>query len=84
MIERLLQKGWVSRQDGPDRRSLSLELTTEGRKLVPILAKLADENDKLFFGTLSAEKQDKLLATIKRLLKANEMIEIFQLMAGTV
>ena len=49
VIERLVLKGWASRSEGPDRRSVGLRLTSAGRKLVPKLAKLADENDEAFF-----------------------------------
>lgn len=71
MVERLVQKGLVDRTEGDDRRSIGMALTPAGKKLVPRLAQLADENDAAFFDTLGPKQRAELLATIKRLLKAN-------------
>lgn len=71
LIERLVQKGLVERLESTqDRRFQEITLTNSGKKLVPILAALADENDAQFFGHLSKEKQH----TLKKMLK--EMVEI--------
>ena len=71
MVERLVQKGLVMRQNGINRRTLKLMLTPSGKKLVPQLAKLADANDKVFFHSLSARKRQEFLDTIQGLLAAN-------------
>src|SRR5271170_1357852 len=42
MVERLVQKGLLNRKEGDNRRSVSLSLTTAGKRLVPKMAKLAD------------------------------------------
>ncbi len=71
MVERLVQKGLLNRREGGDRRSVGLFLTRAGEKLVPQLAKLADENDSAFFHTLAGKQRADFLATIKQLLTAN-------------
>jgi len=71
MVERLVQKGLATRSEGRDRRSVGLALTAAGKKLVLQSAKLADENDKAFFHTLSARQHEEFLSTIKQLLTAN-------------
>ena len=71
MIERLVLKGWASRSEGPDRRSVDLRLTSAGRRLVPKLAKLADANDEAFFRTLSSRQRQEFLPIIKHLLTTN-------------
>jgi DNA-binding MarR family transcriptional regulator len=71
MIERLVQRKLVNRSEGMDRRSVGLSLTPAARKLVPRLAKLADENDEDFFKTLSPKQREAFLGTIKQLLEAN-------------
>lgn len=71
MIERLVLRELVNRSKGNDRRSLGLSLTSAARKLVPRLAKLADQNDESFFHSLPARKRHEFLATIKQLLDAN-------------
>jgi DNA-binding MarR family transcriptional regulator len=71
MVERLVQRGLVNRAEGEDRRSVGLTLTPAGKKLVPQLAQLADENDAAFFDTLVPKQRAEFLATIKQLLTAN-------------
>ena len=71
MMERLVLKGLASRFEGPDRRSVGLRLTSAGKKLVPKLAKLADENDEAFFHTLSSRQRQEFLTVIKQLLTTN-------------
>lgn len=71
MVERLVQKGLVLRQSGADRRSLKLKLSASGRKLVPVLAKLADSNDEAFFRALPKAKRAEFLKTVRQLLAAN-------------
>jgi DNA-binding MarR family transcriptional regulator len=71
MVERLVQKGLLNRDEGGDRRSVGLSLTPGAMKLVPQLAKLADENDEEFFHSLSAGQREEFLAAIKQLLDAN-------------
>lgn len=71
MVDRLIQKNLIHRKEGVDRRSVHLSLTSTGKKLVPELSRLADENDLYFFRTLSIKEQENLLNTIKGLLKSN-------------
>lgn len=71
MIERLVQKGLVNRGEGENRRSVRLALSIEGEKLIPEFARLADENDAMFFHSLSVEQKEEFLSTIKQLLKVN-------------
>jgi DNA-binding MarR family transcriptional regulator len=71
MVERLVQKGLLNRAQGDDRRSVGLALTPAGKKLVPQLAQLADENDAAFFHTLAPKRRAEFLATIQQLLTAN-------------
>ncbi|UEM23263.1 MarR family transcriptional regulator [Skermanella mucosa] len=68
LAERLLEKGLLSRTDNPgDKRAHSLSLTEAGRKKVPVLAALADENDAEYFGTLTAREREALDRTLKNL-----------------
>lgn len=71
MVERLVQRGLLNRSEGKDRRSVGLALTPLAMKLVPQLAKLADENDEQFFHSLSAKQREAFMASIKQLLEAN-------------
>jgi len=73
MVERLMVRGLVIRKESPkSRREVAISLTQEGRKLVPKLAREADENDRAHFGHLSGRQRAELLSTIKTLLSLND------------
>ncbi len=66
LIDRLFAKELVSvRSDPEDGRAQLIVLRASGRRLVPILAALADDNDDQAFGHLDAEARAQLLATLK-------------------
>lgn len=68
LLDRLATKSLVStRADAEDGRSWTVRLTAAGRRLVPTLAKLADENDDAFFQCLSDRERQVLLQTLQRL-----------------
>lgn len=68
LIDRLLNKGLVIRTESSgDRRYQEIKLTANAVKLVPKLAKLADENDVRFFSILSKYEQKELMNTLKKL-----------------
>lgn len=68
LVERLLGKSLVERTSGgKDRRFQKVSLTAKGRKLVPILARLADENDAEMFGHLNAHTHAELVELLKAL-----------------
>ena len=72
LIERLLRKGYVTRQDSSgDRRRQDIELTPSAVGLVPRLAKLADENDEAHFGVISPEERHALRQTLIRIADRN-------------
>lgn len=72
LVERLATKSLVvrsaSREDG---RAQYVALTTKGKRLVPILAKLADENDDQFFGQLATCQREALLAILQSIVASN-------------
>jgi DNA-binding MarR family transcriptional regulator len=72
MMERLFQKGLIFRETDPaNRRTVRLRLTSAGNKLVPVLAREADENDEAFFGVVGEEERQQLLRTVRTLLTKN-------------
>ncbi|AIL65438.1 HTH-type transcriptional regulator [Rickettsiales bacterium Ac37b] len=71
MVERLVQRKLIHRTAGEDRRSIGLTLTNTAEKLIPQLAKLADDNDKVFFKNLTSKQRKDFLLIIKQLLKDN-------------
>lgn len=77
LLDRLSAKGLVSCEtESSDRRYQKVYLTSEGKALVPKLAKLADINDAQFFGSLSDEKRNQLLDILRELVEYHELKEI--------
>ena len=66
LVERLCGKALIERtaSDG-DRRYQSVALTAKGKKLVPLLAQLADENDREFFGHMAGNARADLVQLLK-------------------
>jgi len=74
LVDRLVHKRLVSREERKDdRRYQSIALTSEGRKLVPLLAGLADENDEEFFASLSEKERDALVSALKKLVQSHAL-----------
>jgi DNA-binding MarR family transcriptional regulator len=66
LVERLCGKQLVKRSTtAGDRRYQGLQLTAAGRKLVPVLARLADKNDRQFFGHLDAEQRAGVVVLLR-------------------
>jgi DNA-binding MarR family transcriptional regulator len=72
LVDRLVSKKLVTRRErSDDRRFQSIALTAAGRRLIPQLATLADQNDEEFFHPLSALERAALIATMKKLVQAH-------------
>ncbi|WP_058189236.1 MarR family winged helix-turn-helix transcriptional regulator [Terracidiphilus gabretensis] len=70
ILDKLFAKRWIAAKDNQaDRRQQFLTLTAAGRKAVPQLARIADENDAHFFGELSGKEQARLRRLMERLTK---------------
>jgi DNA-binding MarR family transcriptional regulator len=77
LIDRLVGKKLVSRRDRTDdRRYQDIELTATGRRLVPTIAAIADQNDAEFFTVLSPKERAALIATLKKLVQAHGFDQI--------
>jgi DNA-binding MarR family transcriptional regulator len=72
LVERLVEKKLVRRDAADDDgRSQRVALTGAGRRVVPKLAALADENDEEFFAALGKTESEVLRALMKKLVRAN-------------
>lgn len=77
LIVRLEERKLVVRDVGlADARQVMLNLTTAGRDLVPRLAQIADENDRQFFGHLTAEQQAELRELLERIVRLQQLTEV--------
>jgi DNA-binding MarR family transcriptional regulator len=72
LVDRLVSKKLVTRRErSDDRRFQSIALAATGRRLIPHLASLADQNDEEFFHPLSTGERAALIATMKKLVQAH-------------
>jgi len=72
LVDRLVSKKLITRRErSDDRRFQSIALTAAGRRLIPRLAAVADQNDEEFFHPLSAGERAALIATMKKLVQAH-------------
>jgi DNA-binding MarR family transcriptional regulator len=70
LVDRLATKRLVlCRTEKADRRYQTVALSASGRKLVPLLAELADRNDQEFFGHLSEQGRADLFAVLKSIVQ---------------
>ncbi len=77
LVDRLSRKklAVVSTSEG-DRRYQTVELTAAGKRLVPVLAQLADENDREFFGHLKPEERTKLVNLLQDIVRRHGWKEL--------
>jgi len=72
LVDRLCQKELVVRATSEgDQRYQTIELSVAGRRLVPSLARLADENDHEFFGHLNPNQTDSLVRLLQDIVNRN-------------
>ncbi len=77
LMDRLVARKFVTRRENADdRRFQDIELTPAGRRLVPILAAIADRNDEEFFTPLSARERAALFSILKKLAQAHSLRKI--------
>jgi DNA-binding MarR family transcriptional regulator len=74
LVERLVVKKLIHRSSSnADRRFQSISLTAAGRKLVPVLARLADRNDNEFFSHLSPEERKHLTESLQEIVRRHHL-----------
>lgn len=77
LIERLCRKKLATRSSSDsDRRYQTVELTTVGKQLVPVLAQLADANDHEFFGHLKPEEKNTLVSLLQNIVRRHGWKEL--------
>lgn len=70
LVERLCRKQLAVRSaSDSDKRYQTVALTAAGQQLVPVLAQLADENDREFFGHLPSEEKHRLVRLLQDIVR---------------
>jgi MarR family transcriptional regulator, lower aerobic nicotinate degradation pathway regulator len=74
LADRLAAKSLIVRKDSKrDRRSHKLEITSEGRALVPELTTLADRNEEEFFGHLSPRERREIAEAMMEIVRRGKL-----------
>jgi len=77
LADRLISKSLIARvANALDGRAQTLELTAAGKKLVPEIVALADQNDAEFFGCLTADERKTLERFLLKLVERNQITAI--------
>ncbi|QTN28209.1 MarR family transcriptional regulator [Rhodoferax sp. AJA081-3] len=77
IITRLQDKGLVSRAAvDADRRAQQIVLSAAGRKLVPRLARLADDNDEAFFGHMEPALRAQLTSVLQDIVRTHQLKQL--------
>lgn len=70
LVARLCRKKLAVRSlSDDDRRYQTVKLTAAGKRLVPMLAQLADENDREFFGHLKPKERTSLVSLLQDIVR---------------
>ena len=74
LLDRLLAKQLILRTvSDEDRRNHHIELSAEGRALVPVLSKLADHNDEQFFGHMHAPLRQDIMQAMMDIVRMQQL-----------
>lgn len=77
LADRLVDKTLVKREaNSDDKRAHTLALKPEGRKLVPRLAAVADQNDATFFDVLDERERQQLMRLLTKIVTARGLTNI--------
>ncbi len=68
VVERLAQRNLINHLPGKNRRTGHLQLTDKGIKLVPILLKEAEDNEKFFLDELTEREMQQLKNALTKIL----------------
>ncbi len=77
IVTRLQDKGLVTRVAvDADRRAQQIVLSSAGSKLVPKLARLADDNDNVFFGHLDPVLRAQLSSAMQDIVRTHQLKQL--------
>lgn len=77
IIDKLQAKGWIRSKVNPeDNRGQLLSLTPVGRRRLPELAQIADQNDEQFFACLDADERSALKTLLAKLAEHHQIRDV--------
>jgi DNA-binding MarR family transcriptional regulator len=77
IIDKLKAKNWIHRSTkSGDNRVQLLSLTKSGRRVLPELAQIADENDRAFFESLDQNERETLRRLLCKLAEFHQIRDV--------
>lgn len=77
VLDKLQAKEWIARATSQDdNRVQLLSLTRKGKRFLPELTAIADDNDERFFGALNADERATLRQLLEKLAGSHQMRNI--------
>jgi DNA-binding MarR family transcriptional regulator len=77
IIDKLQAKNWIRSKVNPeDNRGQLLSLTVAGRRNLPKLAEIADQNDEQFFACLEADERAALKTLLSKLAEHHQIRDV--------
>jgi DNA-binding MarR family transcriptional regulator len=77
IVDKLEAKGWIQTEaKEDDSRFRLLSLTRAGRRSLPVLAEIADQNDARYFDCLSAREKSTLRKLLTKLADHNHIHDV--------
>jgi DNA-binding MarR family transcriptional regulator len=74
VVDKLQAKGWIkSRVNPEDSRGQILSLTSLGKRNLPKLAEIADQNDKQFFACLDGDEKSALRRLLSKVAEHHQL-----------
>ncbi len=74
VVERLNMRRLITHVKGKDRRTGHLQLTKEGKELIPLLLKEAEQNEDFYFENLSKQEMENLKTIFNKILLKEPLI----------
>ena len=77
LIDRLVSKNWITRTASTDdRRSQTISMTAAGKKLVPRMTRLAEQNEAEFFFAINGKERARLLGQMRDIAKRHGLKQL--------
>ena len=77
IVDKLDAKGWIkSRVNPEDNRGQILSLTPVGKRNLPELAELADQNDERFFACLDCDERSALRRLLSKVAENHRIKDV--------
>jgi len=77
IVDKLQAKGWIKSKVNPaDSRGQILSLTPAGKRNLPGLVEIADQNDEQFFACLNTDERSALRRLLSKVAEHHQILDV--------